>query len=616
MPGFDSFQGEFDGDLYFTATKNLTGVQSSYLPFVACFAFVVLIFSLVSQRTAKLFQRFEPLTADTLDILGSIAGILSFLLISHFQLPASIWFGLCGLIFLLAMPRSMAWAALPITLAGGLVALAIYQDGHLLSDETKKENLVVKWSPYQKVEFLDVEGVPQSIFVNGIAHQTMKPDHKLLNSFYQTHYQDRKDQNKPAYRSALIIGSGSGNDIATALINEVQDIDAVEIDPAIAAIGKKFHPLQPYADPRVHLTIDDGRAFMQRSKKKYDLIIFALTDSIVKVSSMSQLRLENFLFTEQAVATAFNLLADDGDIVFYNLYRKDWIVGKIEGMIKKATHRNPRLIYRLEDFAVLKVGRSDPEIQEPIAIQAGIDLPEDNWPFLYLKEKSIPSYYLYAMLVIMTLIGSLFVVLRKRGEKEGVIATRPFILTKWAFVMMGMAFLLLQTKSVIQFSLLFGTTWINSSIVFLSVLTLILLANWTAQVFKAKNLHWGLFIALVGSASLPLFIPLSILLEIESTGLRVVLASLFTFSPIFFANLIFSFSFRTQKAAEQLFGWNLLGAMAGGVLEYFSMLLGYNLLAVVVMVLYAAVFMLLFRAQSESCEKLDTEMPDRVKEIA
>jgi len=39
-------------------------------------------------------------------------------------------------------------------------------------------------------------------------------------------------------------------------------------------------------------------------------------------------------------------------------------------------------------------------------------------------------------------------------------------------------------------------------------------------------------------------------------------------------------------------------------------------LAVVVMVLYAAVFMLLFRAQSESCEKLDTEMPDRVKEIA
>jgi len=120
----------------------------------------------------------------------------------------------------------------------------------------------------------------------------------------------------------------------------------------------------------------------------------------------------------------------------------------------------------------------------------------------------------------------------------------------------------------------------------------------------------------VGSASLPLFIPLSFLLKVESTTLRIVLASLFTFSPIFFANLIFSFSFRTQKAAEQLFGWNLLGAMAGGVLEYFSMLLGYNLLAVVVMILYATVFMLLYKAQVESRESLDVEMPDRVKEIA
>ncbi len=70
-----------------------------------------------------------------------------------------------------------------------------------------------------------------------------------------------------------------------------------------------------------------------------------------------------------------------------------------------------------------------------------------------------------------------------------------------------------------------------------------------------------------------------------------------TFSPIYFANLIFSVSFREQKAPEHLFGWNLLGAVLGGITEYASMAIGYNALAVLVALCYTAVFLCLRKSR-------------------
>jgi len=166
---------------------------------------------------------------------------------------------------------------------------------------------------------------------------------------------------------------------------------------------------------------------------------------------------------------------------------------------------------------------------------------------------------------------------------------------KLAFMFMGMAFLLLETKSIIQFSLLFGTTWLNNSLVFLAILILVLLANWTAY-FLTRRSHF-IFILVLVSSGITLFYPLSQLLAIENVMLRFLLASVLTFSPIFFANLIFSLSFREQELPEHIFGWNLIGATMGGVLEYTSLYLGYNMLAVIVSVLYGLVFLFLVIAE-------------------
>ena len=70
-----------------------------------------------------------------------------------------------------------------------------------------------------------------------------------------------------------------------------------------------------------------------------------------------------------------------------------------------------------------------------------------------------------------------------------------------------------------------------------------------------------------------------------------------------FANLIFSAAFKEQKAAEHLFGWNLLGATFGGLLEYTGMQFGYNALSVIVLACYTIVFFILLDLKETPGEK-------------
>src|SRR5262249_1537370 len=80
-------------------------------------------------------------------------------------------------------------------------------------------------------------------------------------------------------RDILVLAAGAGNDVAMALRHGASSVDAVEIDPVIVNLGKQLNVERPYSDPRVHVTVDDARAFLRRATKKYDLIEFAALDS-------------------------------------------------------------------------------------------------------------------------------------------------------------------------------------------------------------------------------------------------------------------------------------------------------------------------------------------------
>ena len=98
-------------------------------------------------------------------------------------------------------------------------------------------------------------------------------------------------------------------------------------------IGRDRHPDRPYSDPRVTVHVDDGRAFMERAARRYDLILFALPDSATIVTGQSALRLENYLFTTQALERARSLLEPGGTFAMYNYY-EPWLLDRYANTIR------------------------------------------------------------------------------------------------------------------------------------------------------------------------------------------------------------------------------------------------------------------------------------------
>ena len=107
---------------------------------------------------------------------------------------------------------------------------------------------------------------------------------------------------------------------------------------------------------------------------------------------------------------------------------------------------------------------------------------------------------------------------------------------------------------------------------------------------------WWLYAALLGSIAVAYLLPVSSLL-IEPPWLRYVAAGALAFAPVFFANLVFSYSFRDTRTADMAFASNLFGAMVGGAIEYVALITGYQALLLVVAGLYITAYVLAERVR-------------------
>ncbi len=106
----------------------------------------------------------------------------------------------------------------------------------------------------------------------------------------------------------LIIGSGAGWEVAEALAFGAGTVDAVEINPAVAAAV----PASITDDARAHIFVDEGRSFAERATGPYDGIIMVHTISNSASASGAMYLAEDFLFTTEALQSMMSLLAPDG----------------------------------------------------------------------------------------------------------------------------------------------------------------------------------------------------------------------------------------------------------------------------------------------------------------
>lgn len=535
------------------------------------FAAVALIMSMVAQGLAQVFSRFEALEAYRLDIMGSIAGIAAFSILSFLGAPPLAWGLVAGGTFAVLYGRA-------ITLAQVVAILAIIV---MLG----RESLEASWSPYYKVTVNRQESSERiHINVNGIPHQSIAATERRVREepIYSLPY-DRLRASP--LDDVLIIGSGNGSDVAIALSEGAGRIDAVEIDPRIFQIGRDLHPDRPYDDPRVDVHIDDGRAFLERTTRRYDLILFALPDSLTLVSGQSALRLESYLFTREAMQEARRHLKPDGVFGMYNFYRERWLIDRLAGTLQDVYGRPPCVdqFGTSKGIALLTAGVDQSAVRCVATWSPARDaVPEpvtDDYPFLYLRTRGIPGFYLSTIGLI--LLASLILIKAGGGLSRRIAGYGDLFF-------MGAAFLLLETKSVVQFALLFGTTWFVNALVFAGVLLSVLAAIEVARRVRFRR-PARVYGALLGSLAVAWFVPPKALLALP-VGPRFVTAVIVSFTPIFLANLVFAQRFRDVGSSTLAFGANLLGAMVGGLLENTAMLTGYQALLFVAAAFYGLAF--------------------------
>jgi tRNA1(Val) A37 N6-methylase TrmN6 len=557
-------------DLVFFGAMHEHGLPAWFmLPLI--FIAVAAIMATLAHGVAVRFAQFEALEAYRLEITGSLLGILSFAAVAFLGTSPLAWGGLIAVaLLLLGSTRSFA------QLSSVALIVAIFAIGSFYPRSI--------WSPYYLIRWYSylIEGVQTTdISVNRIPHQAIMTNdgRRRMAPYYFIPY-ERID--RPWLGNVLIVGAGSGSDVAIALERGASHVDAVEIDRELYKLGVQRHPEHPYADPRVQVFVTDGRAFLQSTKRTYDVILFALPDSLTLVSGQSALRLESYLFTRDAFETVRAGLNPGGVFAMYNFYRERWLVDRLAGTLQTVFGAAPCLdTYGVEEisaFSVMVVGQNGQGTRcAQTWSPAGpvVEPATDDHPFLYLRTRTIPHRYVVTLLLII--IASLVAVRWAGG---------PFrMMTGYVDLgFMGAAFLLLETMNVVRFALLFGTTWFVNALVFAGILLTVLLAiEFERRVRVARP---GLLFALLFvSIGVSFLVPPRVLLSLPFTS-RFLVATALAFAPIFLANVVFARRFRDTAEPTAAFSANLLGAILGGTLEYMSLVTGHRILLMVAAALY------------------------------
>ena len=252
-----------------------------------------------------------------------------FSILSFLNQPPATW-GIIACVGILVMlaPKVRWWQ-----IAGVVVVVVLLCLESVVPDQT--------WSPYNKLSVVEQGGKSPALGVsaNNIPYQAARalPVLREQKPFYWYPY---RHVSKASLNNVLIIGAGTGNDTAVALSEGAKHIDSVEIDPQLLQIGRTRSPNHAYSSPLVTTHVGDGREFLQDTNKKYNLILFALPDSLAAVSGQSAVRLESFLLTTQSVAAVKAHLAPGGTFAMYNYYAP-FLLNRYATTINDVFHRSP-----------------------------------------------------------------------------------------------------------------------------------------------------------------------------------------------------------------------------------------------------------------------------------
>lgn len=506
----------------------------------------------------------RPLVAYSWNVSGSLAGILLYTALTAAWLPPVAWF--------VPAILASAWLTVNPTERRSILAIAVGLLLMLLPDDSPAR--VETWSSYQKLTLVGGDHV----IVNNAGYQTMEVQDNRAVDRTSLPYLLRRPPG-----DVLVVGAGTGNDVAAALVAGARSVVAVEIDPAIYAIGRRGHPQAPYRDPRVEVVIDDARHYLQTSDRRFDLIVFSHLDAHTVLSSYTNVRLDNYIYTVEAFGEARRRLKPQGLLYLSYFAQKPFISERLHRNLTLAFGHPPlSLDERFTEAAppgwqCIQFLTGEPEVRRalepvgtlwpgfpPVDFSSATTIPStDAWPFLALEGRQLPPLVLLISGVVLALCVGFAWQAWPTGESFD---RRVF----W----MGAAFMLLEVHNVSRLALVYGTTWQVNAWVIGAILLVILAAN-AACAWLARHRRKPGRLAVLGlfaSLAVAYLVPVASFFGLGAFGRPLI--TLLMCLPVFFAGLVFADAFARSSSPSFALGWNVLGAVVGGMLENLAYVVG------------------------------------------
>jgi spermidine synthase len=561
------------------------------------------------------------------NVAGSLVGIWLFAALSAWETPPWVWLAISGLLLLPFLQPRLDRLAGAIALLGVVALTAWYPSGG--------KTRVVIWSPYQKLVLQEASEQTQTdrvwsgqyyVLVNNVGYQgiidlsrdRVAKDPRIPEEYRGFSQYDVPLRFKPNPQHVLIVGAGSGNDVAGALRGNASRVTAVEIDPAIIRLGRQYHPERPYDSERVTVVNDDARAFFASTRESFDLIIFGLLDSHT-TTAMTNARLDHYVYTLESIERARQLLTPDGVMVLSFEAQKSYIVDRMAGCLR-TVFGEPPLIFKIPANptgwgGVLFVAGNSAVVRDALTrdqelaalverwdLELGEIMPyltpiaTDDWPYIYLSHRRIPMLHalLAALLVGLAAIG--------RWQTQTPVF-RGWDKSRWHFFFLGAAFMLLEVQNISKAAVVLGNTWQVNAVIISGILVMILLANTVAARFP--DLHRYAAVPLVVICLLLYWVDLASFASLPYLARAAVIGSLTTL-PMLFSGLLFIGSLARTEQRDAALGANLMGALAGGVLQSLTFLVGIKALLLIVVGFYVIAAISMPRATTEALAPVES----------
>lgn len=558
-----------------------------WLILLVVYGLVMFAFVPVGRMIGRYLKEQPPLQAYSWNIAGSLAGVLGFAAMSYFRLSPMWWLAVgLGSLALLTTRRRMLWLA--------TVAVVVVGVQFAYAREERVMGWSNLWTPYYNLKVFQRQPMPDG-FPGGFAAH-------VNNFFLLAGAPVTRDPQSTEYdlyslpyayvpqpKRVLVLGSGGGQDISMALKRGAEHIDAVEIDPVVLELGRHLNPENPYADPRVHVHNTDARAFLKNAPGPYDLVLFGTLDSHGLFSSMSSLKMENFVYTGDALEEARRLLSPTGAVCVTIGFDEEWVYLRLASTMEAIFGRRPQVHLGVATLVTLIDGPAlegatpvDRPFMKPLPpelLEQNLQRwpatslhPTDDWPHLFLLRKGVPiTYLLIGALLVALSVGAVF------------LSTRGSFRFSPHFFLLGAGFMLLETGGITRLALTFGSTWVTSSVVISLILLVILVANLLLLKRRPANLL-PIYALLVASLVGLYLLPLRTLIE-GPVLMRWGLGAASIAVPVFLAAIVFASSF-AKSDVSSAFASNLMGSVLGGFLEYSAMAWGLNSLLLLAALLY------------------------------